>query len=268
MNKSILMLLAAVVLCTSAVSAQPVPRNDGAPYMGIMQRTIQVTGDAEVEVALDEVCVVVELCGYAQPGNDGKTVAIEDAEKEFYKQLEALGISRDAVVECNVTGDRPFRKFDGRARRDFKFADRKERFDRQRPGRPLPDSMRRNGDRPGRPDIAPRRFCQGMKRYEITLNDFSLVDKIRKNVDGRAMVRMEVAEMSCSKIDEYIKQARVDALSNAKASATALAEAAGAKLGDVMNIVVAPSHGKRGDIDRRNGVIKLRSTVAVTFAIK
>ena len=258
MNKSILMLLAAVVLCTSAVSAQPVPRNDGAPYMGIMQRTIQVTGDAEVEVAPDEVCVVVELCGYAQPGNDGKTVAIEDAEKEFYKQLETLGISRDAVVECDVTGDRPFRK----------LADRKERFDRQRPGRPLPDSMRRNGDRPGRPDIAPRRFCQGMKRYEITLNDFSLVDKIRKNVDGRAMVRMEVAEMSCSKIDEYIKQARVDALSNAKASATALAEAAGAKLGDVMNIVVAPSHGKRGDIDRRNGVIKLRSTVAVTFAIK
>ena len=107
-----------------------------------------------------------------------------------------------------------------------------------------------------------------MKRYEITLNDFSLVDKIRITVDGRAMVRMEVAEMSCSKIDEYIKQARVDALSNAKASATALAEAAGAKLGDVMNIVVAPSHGKRGDIDRRNGVIKLRSTVAVTFAIK
>ena len=258
MNKSILMLLAAVVLCTSAVSAQPVPRNDGAPYMGIMQRTIQVTGDCEVEVAPDEVCVVVELCGYAQPGNDGKTVAIEDAEKEFYKQLETLGISRDAVVECDVTGDRPFRK----------LADRKERFDRQRPGRPLPDSMRRNGDRPGRPDIAPRRFCQGMKRYEITLNDFSLVDKIRKNVDGRAMVRMEVAEMSCSKIDEYIKQARVDALSNAKASATALAEAAGAKLGDVMNIVVAPSHGKRGDIDRRNGVIKLRSTVAVTFAIK
>ncbi len=258
MNKSILMLLAAVVLCTSAVSAQPVPRNDGAPYMGIMQRTIQVTGDGEVEVAPDEVCVVVELCGYAQPGNDGKTVAIEDAEKEFYKQLETLGISRDAVVECDVTGDRPFRK----------LADRKERFDRQRPGRPLPDSMRRNGDRPGRPDIAPRRFCQGMKRYEITLNDFSLVDKIRKNVDGRAMVRMEVAEMSCSKIDEYIKQARVDALSNAKASATALAEAAGAKLGDVMNIVVAPSHGKRGDIDRRNGVIKLRSTVAVTFAIK
>lgn len=258
MNKSILMLLAAVVLCTSAVSAQPVPRNDGAPYMGIMQRTIQVTGDGEVEVAPDEVCVVVELCGYAQPGNDGKTVAIEDAEKEFYKQLETLGISRDAVVECNVTGDRPFRK----------LADRKERFDRQRPGRPLPDSMRRNGDRPGRPDIAPRRFCQGMKRYEITLNDFSLVDKIRITVDGRAMVRMEVAEMSCSKIDEYIKQARVDALSNAKASATALAEAAGAKLGDVMNIVVAPSHGKRGDIDRRNGVIKLRSTVAVTFAIK
>ena len=258
MNKSILMLLAAVVLCTSAVSAQPVPRNDGAPYMGIMQRTIQVTGDGEVEVAPDEVCVVVELCGYAQPGNDGKTVAIEDAEKEFYKQLETLGISRDAVVECDVTGDRPFRK----------LADRKERFDRQRPGRPLPDSMRRNGDRPGRPDIDPRRFCQGMKRYEITLNDFSLVDKIRKNVDGRAMVRMEVAEMSCSKIDEYIKQARVDALSNAKASATALAEAAGAKLGDVMNIVVAPSHGKRGDIDRRNGVIKLRSTVAVTFAIK
>lgn len=258
MNKSILMLLAAVVLCTSAVSAQPVPRNDGAPYMGIMQRTIQVTGDGEVEVAPDEVCVVVELCGYAQPGNDGKTVAIEDAEKEFYKQLETLGISRDAVVECDVTGDRPFRK----------LADRKERFDRQRPGRPLPDSMRRNGDRPGRPDIAPRRFCQGMKRYEITLNDFSLVDKIRKNVDGRAMVRMEVAEMSCSKIDEYIKQARVDALSNAKASATALAEAAGAKLGDVMNIVVAPSHGKCGDIDRRNGVIKLRSTVAVTFAIK
>lgn len=258
MNKSILMLLAAVVLCTSAVSAQPVPRNDGAPYMGIMQRTIQVTGDGEVEVAPDEVCVVVELCGYAQPGNDGKTVAIEDAEKEFYKQLETLGISRDAVVECDVTGDRPFRK----------LADRKERFDRQRPGRPLPDSMRRNGDRPGRPDIAPRRFCQGMKRYEITLNDFSLVDKIRITVDGRAMVRMEVAEMSCSKIDEYIKQARVDALSNAKASATALAEAAGAKLGDVMNIVVAPSHGKRGDIDRRNGVIKLRSTVAVTFAIK
>ena len=258
MNKSILMLLAAVVLCTSAVSAQPVPRNDGAPYMGIMQRTIQVTGDGEVEVAPDEVCVVVELCGYAQPGNDGKTVAIEDAEKEFYKQLETLGISRDAVVECDVTGDRPFRK----------LADRKERFDRQRSGRPLPDSMRRNGDRPGRPDIAPRRFCQGMKRYEITLNDFSLVDKIRITVDGRAMVRMEVAEMSCSKIDEYIKQARVDALSNAKASATALAEAAGAKLGDVMNIVVAPSHGKRGDIDRRNGVIKLRSTVAVTFAIK
>ena len=110
---------------------------------------------------------------------------------------------------------------------------------------------------------------QGMRSYEITLNSFDMVGKIKEAVkDNKTVVRVEVAEMSCSNIEEYLKQARVEAFIDAKANATALADAAGVKLGDVVNIVVAPSHERRGDTDRRNGVVKVRSKVSTIFAIK
>ena len=264
MNKSILLPIATVLLFASAASAQPMQRNNGGMAT---PRTIEVTGTAEVEAIPDNVCVVVDLCGFAQPGDDGTAVSIDDAEADLLKQLENLGVSRDAVVEREVP-DRPVHRFDERIRRDVMVADRKDRFNRQPQRRQLPDSVKKY-DRHSRPKAAPRMMRQGMRSYEITLNSFDMVGKIKEAVkDNKTVVRVEVAEMSCSNIEEYLKQARVEAFIDAKANATALADAAGVKLGDVVNIVVAPSHERRGDTDRRNGVVKVRSKVSTIFAIK
>lgn len=260
-TRFLLATLAAVVTATAAI-AQPRPQ-DGARggMMMPQQRTIQVTGTSEMEVTPDQICVTVQLHEYAEPAEGEKkspsTVSLETIEQDFYKQLESMGISKNDVTASDVTFA-PFRATRQRI-------DAARRFDRPAPRKEMsrPDSAnapKRRFD--GKP--LPRRQARA---YEITLTSFDDIDKIKKSLDKRALGNVRIKEMTSSKINEYRQQARIAALADATTGAKSLVEAAGGELGNVMNIVVVPEHG-RNDADRDKGVIKLHSAVTVTFAIK
>lgn len=212
------------------------------------QRTIQVTGTSSEEVAPD--CVKLEVClkEYADSGR----VSIDKVEEDFFTRLKALGISGDKIKKIDVRYMRNVPPVRLGGRRDAAF---------RRPAlqRHVKDSS----------DIRRRvpRFCGQRRAYEVTLNDFSLVDKIKKALDRRMVGNINVADISSSKLDEYRSEVRAEALAKATDGARDIAEAAGVKLGDVVNVVVHPDQ-RHDKADCKQGVIKLRSSVTATFAIK
>lgn len=261
MKKCFLLSLMIAAMFATAATAQPRPQ--GNAHIGMMphQRTIQTTGTSVMEVAPDKVVLEIDLRGYAKPGTEGEKpteVSIETVEANLYKELETLGVSKSNVVAKEIK-PAPFNRF-ARDRRAFN----------QRPmmpaahlDKPRPDSIRKL--RKITPWILKNKE---IKRYEITLGDFALVEQIKNAIDHRAVARTRVTEISNGKINEYRRQANVEALANATSDATALVEAAGGKLGEVMNIVVNPYRDKKDYADKRNGKIELRSSVTVTFAIE
>lgn len=75
------------------------------------------------------------------------------------------------------------------------------------------------------------------KQFDITLHDFNKIDEIIAAVDTRGINSMRIGELKHKDMEQYHRQGKVDALLAARAKAEYLAEALGAKLGDVIRIV-------------------------------
>lgn len=74
------------------------------------------------------------------------------------------------------------------------------------------------------------------KQLEIKLNDFSIVNKVAQLADTKGFKNMYIREMTHSRIDEIEKEARINALQNAKDKATYLLESIGEKPGKVISV--------------------------------
>lgn len=234
MKRGFLLLISVVVMSAAmAVTTQAAE-----------QRTIQVTGTSSEEVAPDCVKLVVCLKEYADSGR----VSIDKVEEEFFAQLKALGIAGDKIKKTDVRGMRGVPPFRADMRRDVAF---------KRPAIRAGVLQRHVKD-----SSAIRR-----RAYEVTLNDFSMVDKIKNALDRRMVGNINVADISSSKLDEYRSEVRAGALAKAADGARDIAETAGVKLGDVVSVVVHPDQ-RHDKADCKQGVIKLRSSVTATFAIK
>ena len=203
------------------------------------QRTIQVTGTSSEEVAPD--CVKLEVClkEYADSGR------------------VSIDISGDKIKKTDVRGMRGVPPFRADMRRDVAF---------KRPAIRAGVLQRHVKDSSAIRRRAPR-FRGQRRAYEVTLNDFSMVDKIKKALDRRMVGNINVADISSSKLDEYRSEVRAGALAKAADGACDIAETAGVKLGDVVCVVVHPDQ-RHDKADCKQGVIKLRSSVTATFAIK
>ena len=234
MKRGFLLLISVVVMSAAmAVTTQAAE-----------QRTIQVTGTSSEEVAPECVKLVVCLKEYADSGR----VSIDKVEEEFFAQLKALGIAGDKIKKTDVRGMRGVPPFRADMRRDVAF---------KRPAIRAGVLQRHVKD-----SSAIRR-----RAYEVTLNDFSMVDKIKNALDRRMVGNINVADISSSKLDEYRSEVRAGALAKAADGARDIAETAGVKLGDVVSVVVHPDQ-RHDKADCKQGVIKLRSSVTATFAIK
>ena len=243
MKRGFLLLISVVVMSAAmAVTTQAAE-----------QRTIQVTGTSSEEVAPD--CVKLEVClkEYADSGR----VSIDKVEEEFFAQLKALGIAGDKIKKTDVRDMRGVPPFRADMRRDVAF---------KRPAIRAGVLQRHVKDSSAIRRRAPR-FRDQRRAYEVTLNDFSMVDKIKNALDRRMVGNIYVADISSSKLDEYRSEVRAEALAKATDGAHDIAETAGVKLGDVVSVVVHPDQ-RHDKADCKQGVIKLRSSVTATFAIK
>jgi uncharacterized protein YggE len=82
------------------------------------------------------------------------------------------------------------------------------------------------------------------KRYVIKLSDLSKIDGILDKIDAQGIDQAYVSRYSHSKIEQYRKDLKIQAIKNAKEKAKYLLEAIGEQLGEAININESvPSYG-------------------------
>ena len=75
------------------------------------------------------------------------------------------------------------------------------------------------------------------KNLDITLHDFTMIDRIISVIDTKGVSSMRIGEMSNKDILKYHEQGKKDALLAARNKAEYMAEALGEKVGEVLSIV-------------------------------
>lgn len=75
------------------------------------------------------------------------------------------------------------------------------------------------------------------KQLIVKITDFSKINELTQLMDARGIKYMNIAEMNHSKVKDFEKQVKIDALKNAKEKAQYLVESIGEELGKVISIV-------------------------------
>lgn len=189
-------------------------------------RYIEVTGTSETEVIPDEIHFVIGIKEYFEEEFDGVSKPEQYRTKVPIKTIESD--LREALRSIGISDN------------DIRTQD-------------VGDYWRERG----------RDFLIG-KNLDITLHDFTMIDRIISVVDTRGINSMRIGEMSNKDILKYHEQGKKDALLAAKRKAGYMAEALGEKLGKVLTI---KEHG--GGTDSYSVVqnSKLRMDGAVSEAV-
>ena len=74
------------------------------------------------------------------------------------------------------------------------------------------------------------------KQFEINISDLSKINKLTQTLDSKGIKYMNIGELNHSKIEEFKKQVKIDALKDAKEKAQYLVESIDSELGEVITI--------------------------------
>lgn len=239
--KKILVCLVALTTVITATAQQP----------GGTQKTINVTGIAEMEVVPDEIYVQVELKEYDKKGV-GK-VDLEKIKSQFLAACKSIGLTEKEISVQSYSG------------RDANYWIYKK-------------SKKQN------PDLK-----SGIV-YSVKLADTRKMDELVDKLDDEATQSFSIYRVSHSKLEEYKKQLKIEAVKAAKAKAVYLAGAIGEEVGGAITIndvnensnddVPQPMPQIRimaantlmgadnGGLDVGFKKIKMQFNVSVTFALK
>ena len=214
------------------------------------QKTINVSGLAEMEVVPDQIYVLVELREYDKKG--GGKVDIDAIKNDFLKDALSIGINESDI---SVQG---YQGWDGNI-----WIYRKNK--------------KRN------PDL------KASITYQVKLATTRKMDELVQKLDDEATQNFFISRVSHSKLQEFKKELKIQAVKAAKDKAAYLAEAINEKAGEAITInepneissfpqpiyanrrVMAEAAATAGDAQAPNidfKKIKLQFEVNVTFALK
>jgi uncharacterized protein YggE len=159
-------------------------------------RTINVSGSAEMEVVPDEIYVQVELREYKK---GTVKIDIESIKKNFIKAVTGLGI---ADTNISVQG------YQGYDANYWWYRKNKKKN---------PDMM-------------------ASINYWVKLNNTKRMDELVEKLDDEATQNFFIAKVSHSKVQEFKKQLKIEAVKAAKEKAIYLAGAIGEGIGNALNI--------------------------------
>lgn len=162
-----------------------------------LPRTINVNGSAEMEVVPDEIYVMVELREYDKKG--GAKVDISTIKNDFIKAALSVGI---ADTNISVQG---YQGWDG----NYWMYKRNKKKN---------------------PDL------KASITYQVKLSTTKKMDELVEKLDDEATQNFYIARVAHSKIQEYKKQLKIQAVKAAKDKANYLAEAIGEKIGEAITI--------------------------------
>lgn len=157
----------------------------------VYQKTISVTGTAELEIVPDEIYVRVVLKEYQK---DKNKVLLEKLEKELTQAVLAAGITKEDFTVEQISG--------------YSWSKKKK-----------DDAELYNS-----------------KSFIIKVSTPGKIDEILNKVNAESIYSVEIRNYSHSKIEEYKKQLKIEAIKAAKAKATYLLEAIGEKIGSALEI--------------------------------
>lgn len=163
-------------------------------------KTITVTGSAEMEVVPDEIYVQIDLKEYEKKGQ-GK-IDLEKIKADFLKKVRSIGIP-----DSNVT----IASYDGYT--DYYWIRRKKQ---------KKDEMYAS--------IA----------YQIKFTSSAKIDELVNLLDDEATNNFQVVKTSHSKMNEYRKQLKINAVKAAKEKASYLAAAVDETVGTAVSISEMP----------------------------
>lgn len=170
-----------------------------------VERYIEVTGTAELEIVPDEIHFLIEIREYFEEEFDGHSKPEDYRTKVPLQRIE--------------TQLRAVLKKVGVAENDVRVQD-------------VGDYWRESG-----------RDFQVSKQLDIRLKDFKQIDELVRRLDTKGVRSMRVGELHNKDLSGYRKQGKVEALKAAKEKAAYLAEASGMRLGTVLRIVEADERG-------------------------
>ncbi|HIR62285.1 MAG TPA: SIMPL domain-containing protein [Candidatus Coprenecus avistercoris] len=171
---------------------------DGVPYDEKF-RYIEVTGTSEVEIVPDEIHFIIGIKEYFEEEFDGVSKPEEYRTKVRIEDIESQ--MREALHSIGITDN------------DIRTQD-------------VGDYWRERG----------LDFLIG-KNLDITLHDFTMIDRIISVIDTKGVSSMRIGDMSNKDILKYHEQGKKDALLAARKKAEYMAEALGEKIGKVLSIV-------------------------------
>ena len=164
---------------------------------GKLPRTVNVSGSAEMEVVPDEIYVMVELREYDKKGG-GKT-DITAIKNDFIKAALATGIPE---TDLSVQG---YQGWDG----NYWLYKRNKKKN---------------------PDL------KASITYQVKLSTTKKMDELVQKLDDEATQNFFIARVAHSKVQEFKKQLKVQAVKAAKDKAVYLADAIGEKVGEAITI--------------------------------
>lgn len=160
-------------------------------------KTINVNGSAEMEVTPDEIYVQVELREYDKKGS-GK-VDIQTIKNKFLAAAKSIGVADTAVTVQGYSG------WDG----NYWWYKKNKKQN---------------------PDM------KAGITYWVKVNSTAKMDELVDKLDDEATQNFFIAKVSHSKIQEFRKQLKIQAVKAAKDKAAYLAEAINEKVGEAVTI--------------------------------
>jgi uncharacterized protein len=161
------------------------------------QKSINVSGSAEMEVVPDEIYVTVELREYDKKG--GNKVDIDAIKNDFLKAALSVGIPQTDISVQSYQG------WDGNY---WIYKKNKKK----------------------NPDL------KASITYQLKLSTTKKMDELVQKLDDEATQNFYISKVSHSKVDEFKRQLKIQAVKAAKEKAIYLADAIGEKAGEALTI--------------------------------
>lgn len=162
-----------------------------------MPRTINVSGSAEMEVVPDEIYVIIELREYDKKG--GGKVDIDAIKNNFLRGALSIGIPE---ADISVQG---YQGWDG----NYWLYKRNKKKN---------------------PDL------KASITYQVKISTTKKMDELVDKLDDEATQNFYIARVAHSKLQEFKKQLKIQAVKAAKEKANYLADAINEKVGEAITI--------------------------------
>ncbi len=187
---------ACVILLFTLISLSAISQENNNQQR-VREKTINVAGMAEMEVVPDEIYVTVELREYDKKG--GGKVDIDGIKNDFIKSALSIGI---AETDISVQG---YQGWDGNY---WLYKKNKKK----------------------NPDL------KASITYQVKLSSTKKMDELVQRLDDEATQNFFISRVSHSKMQDFKKQLKIQAVKAAKEKAVYLAEAIGEKAGEALTI--------------------------------